>query len=279
MERGKVRTPLQIEADTNIGYLFGNRIFADNYHPNADKWTTSRTLSLTGAVTGSVSWDGSGNASLATTATSDPTLTLSGDVTGSATFTNLGDATLTATVANDSHNHSSSSGDFTVGGNLYVPQYIYHSGDTNTYIHFTLDRLRLVAGGVLFIDMSEGSNDNIDFHTRARFNKSVREQHDTLSGTSVTINLNNSNNFVHDLTGNTTYTFSNPAASGDFVAFTLKIIQGSTARTITWPSSVDWVGGTAPTLSTANDAVDVFVFFTHDGGTTYYGFVAGQDMK
>lgn len=82
-----------------------NRAFHDGYHPNADKWTTARTLSLTGAVTGSASIDGSGNVSLATTATSDPTLTLSGDATGSATFTNLGNATLTVTVADDSHNH------------------------------------------------------------------------------------------------------------------------------------------------------------------------------
>jgi hypothetical protein len=41
-------------------------IFHDGYHPNADKWTDARTLSLTGDVTGSVSWDGSGNASLST---------------------------------------------------------------------------------------------------------------------------------------------------------------------------------------------------------------------
>jgi hypothetical protein len=63
--------PLQLEADTNIGYLFGSRMFADNYHPNADKWTTARTLSLTGDVTGSVSWDGSGNASITTTVADD----------------------------------------------------------------------------------------------------------------------------------------------------------------------------------------------------------------
>ncbi len=43
------------------------RVFNDGYHPNADAWTTSRTLSLTGDVTGSVSWDGSSNASLAAT--------------------------------------------------------------------------------------------------------------------------------------------------------------------------------------------------------------------
>jgi hypothetical protein len=83
-----------------------SQIFHDEYHPNADKWTTARTLTLSGAVTGSASIDGSGNVTLATTATSDPTLTLAGDATGSATFTNLGNATaLTVAVVNDSHTH------------------------------------------------------------------------------------------------------------------------------------------------------------------------------
>jgi hypothetical protein len=81
------------------------KVFHDNYHPNADKWTTARTLTLTGAVTGSASIDGSGNVSLSTAATSDPTLTINGDASGSATFTNLGNATLTLTIADDSHNH------------------------------------------------------------------------------------------------------------------------------------------------------------------------------
>jgi hypothetical protein len=50
------------------GYVNSNqRIFADNYHPNADKWTTARTLSLSGDASGSVSWDGSGNATLSVT--------------------------------------------------------------------------------------------------------------------------------------------------------------------------------------------------------------------
>lgn len=84
------------------GQLFSNtsqRVYADDYHPNADAWTTARTLTLTGAVTGNVSIDGSGNVSLATTATSDPTLTLSGDASGTATFTNLGNATLSVSVS------------------------------------------------------------------------------------------------------------------------------------------------------------------------------------
>ena len=67
---------------SNVGssstYVYGNgkfydgtqhqTIFHDGYHPNADKWTTARTLTvnLSGQAdgSGSVSWDGSGNAVL-----------------------------------------------------------------------------------------------------------------------------------------------------------------------------------------------------------------------
>ena len=51
------------------------RVFNDNYHPNADTWTTARTITLGGDLSGSVSIDGSTN------------------------------VTLNATVADDSHNH------------------------------------------------------------------------------------------------------------------------------------------------------------------------------
>ena len=44
------------------------QIYTSNYHPIADRWSTARTLTLTGSVTGSVSIDGSGNVTLATTA-------------------------------------------------------------------------------------------------------------------------------------------------------------------------------------------------------------------
>ena len=100
----------------------------------------------------------------------------------------------------------------------------------------------------------------------------------TSSSNAATLNLRDGNSFLHDLTENVTYTFSNPAASGKLSMFTLKIIQDSSARTITWPSSVDWAAATAPTLTATNNGVDVFVFFTIDGGTTYYGFTAGQAM-
>jgi len=97
------------------------------------------------------------------------------------------------------------------------------------------------------------------------------------TGTSgaVTINLDTGNNFSTAMAGAVTYTFSNAAGNGTVSSFTLKVVNNGSA--ITWPSSVDWPSGTAPTLS-ASGATDVFVFFTHDGGSTWYGFTAGQGM-
>ena len=43
-------------------------------------------------------------------------------------------------------------GGITIGGNLNVAQYIYHTGDTNTYLTFDSDRIRLVAGGTTKFD-------------------------------------------------------------------------------------------------------------------------------
>ena len=100
----------------------------------------------------------------------------------------------------------------------------------------------------------------------------------TSSSNAATLNLRDGDNFTHTLTENVTYTFSNPASSGKASAFTLKVVQDSTTRTITWPSSVDWAGGTTPTISTDSGAVDYFVFITTDGGTNYYGFTAGQAL-
>lgn len=101
----------------------------------------------------------------------------------------------------------------------------------------------------------------------------------TSSAGAATINCRDGNVFSHTLSEDVTYTFSNAPASGRAFGFTLKVTQDSTARTITWPASVDWPAATAPTLSTGSGEVDVFVFFTTDGGTNWYGFTAGQVLS
>jgi 6-phosphogluconolactonase (cycloisomerase 2 family) len=49
----------------------------------------------------------------------------------------------------------------------------------------------------------------------------------------------------------------------------------ATPSTITWPSSVKWAGGTAPSAP-ASGETDAFTFYSTDGGTSYYGFQAGD---
>ena len=100
------------------------------------------------------------------------------------------------------------------------------------------------------------------------------------TSTTYTIDLTNGNVFELTLTGNCTYTFSNPPGSGIGGSFTLIQKQdGSGSRTVAWPASVDWAGGTGPTISSGANDVDVFTFVTTDAGTTWYGFTAGQDFS
>ena len=91
----------------------------------------------------------------------------------------------------------------------------------------------------------------------------------TSSSNAATINLRDGNVFTHTLSENVTYTFSNPAASGRASAFILKVVQDSSARTITWPGTVDWAAATAPTITATNAGADVFALITVDGGTNY----------
>ena len=87
-----------------------------------------------------------------------------------------------------------------------------------------------------------------------------------------TIDLTLGNSVTATTTGATTWTFSNPTASDELCSFSIKLVNGGSAAQ-TWPTSVDWPAATAPTLTASG--TDVLVFITCDGGTTWYGFVAG----
>lgn len=79
----------------------------------------------------------------------------------------------------------------------------------------------------------------------------------TTSGTTMTVDWNTGGVQVIDLqgaSGNVTLTLSNPMVGGSYA---IKFIQSSTARNVIWPGTVKWPGGIAPTISVANDAIDV----------------------
>lgn len=92
--------------------------------------------------------------------------------------------------------------------------------------------------------------------------------------TSGTVDLSTGNYFAETLAANTTYTFSNP---GDVQSFQMEI-TGASTYTITWPASVQWIAGVAPSAP-GNGETDVFTFVTDDGGTTYIGLQTADNLS
>src|SRR3989344_4083159 len=89
----------------------------------------------------------------------------------------------------------------------------------------------------------------------------------TNAGASYTVDLEGGNSFNLILNAaDCTFTFSNPFSSGTVTTFSLILNQDSTGgRTVTWPSSVIWPGGTTPTLSSVASRFEVFKLPTVNG--------------
>src|SRR3990167_9360889 len=87
-------------------------------------------------------------------------------------------------------------------------------------------------------------------------------------GTDLTANWNNGNKQKVILTAVGSAAFTDPPGAANLV---LRLIQADgTLRTVEWPTSVKWPGGTAPTLTTGTDKIDIVSFY-FTGGTLYYG--------
>jgi hypothetical protein len=94
----------------------------------------------------------------------------------------------------------------------------------------------------------------------------------TATGTgATTINWKLGNKFKFTFGAqNNTFTFTAPTKP---CSLTLMLIQDSVgSRLATWPASVKWPGGTAPTLTTTANAVDI-ISILYDG-TNYFGSAA-----
>jgi hypothetical protein len=104
----------------------------------------------------------------------------------------------------------------------------------------------------------------------------------SISAGVLTLDCSLSNTFAVSLNAAiTSFTVSNIPSSGSYYEFNLEFTADGTARAVTWTFSsvaVKWPGGTAPTLTSTNGKKDTFVFYTYDAGTTWLGFVAGQNL-
>lgn len=101
----------------------------------------------------------------------------------------------------------------------------------------------------------------------------------TISTGQLTLDLSSGNIFNVSLNGNIAImTITNSPSSSFSGSFTLIFTADGTARVVSWTSSIKWPSGNAPALTSTNGKRDIFVFTTTDGGTNYYGFVAGQNI-
>lgn len=73
-----------------------------------------------------------------------------------------------------------------------------------------------------------------------------------------------------------TVTISNAAGSGFGMSISIQITQDSTARTVAWPASFIWEGGTAGTVSTGSGEVDLLVLTSMDNGTTWHATLSNN---
>jgi hypothetical protein len=100
----------------------------------------------------------------------------------------------------------------------------------------------------------------------------------TISSGTLTLNCALGNVFAVSLNAAiTSLTFSNIPTSGNAYGLTLLFVADGTARAVTWPSSIKWSGGVAPTLTSTNAKTDIFVLSTVDGGTVWFAMVGGQN--
>ena len=98
----------------------------------------------------------------------------------------------------------------------------------------------------------------------------------------ATINTQQGTYFSANTTGACTWTFAGGPDSSKATAFTLELTSGggmANTYSQTWPAAVKWAGGSAPTLTQGETKVDVLVFITDDGGTTWRGAVSILDSR
>jgi hypothetical protein len=101
------------------------------------------------------------------------------------------------------------------------------------------------------------------------------------TSTAATVDLSLGTVFTATLTGNCTFTFSNPnGVATTASSFTLILTNDATpSRSIVWPGSVEFSDGTPPARTETAGATDIWFFFTPDGGSTYYGSIPLKNLS
>lgn len=120
--------------------------------------------------------------------------------------------------------------------------------------------------------IDESSTQTLDKKTFKSTSQTVVSNTDD---TTVTFDLADGNVHTLILGGN-----RNLAITGATVGqyFSIELVQdGTGSRTVTWFSTISWVGGVAPTLTTTAGKKDTFMFRVTGTGT-YDGYIVGMNI-
>jgi cytoskeletal protein CcmA (bactofilin family) len=146
--------------------------------------------------------------------------------------------------------------------NIYLARYLYHEGDTDTYIDFVAaNEMRVVTGG----------SENLRFRQNyIQAYENVVGSVETSSKTgSVTPDLQNYNSFVWTLTGN--ITLNNPSTEIAGMSGVFIFIHSGAGRTVSLGTDWETAGGAGLTLSSASGAVDIVPYYVQASGNILLG--------
>jgi hypothetical protein len=280
---------------------------------NVATLNVSGDAEVTGTITGDVTGDVTGNADTASTLATPRTIAIAGATSGSANFdgsTNitittsgltLGGTAVTATGAdiNVLDGASVTTAELNTLDGITASTSELNILDGATLTTAELNTLDGITASTTELNYMDGVTSNVQTQLDSKLDSlstytgdididgelvvtSYNETFSSVSssGGATIVNAETGNVFSHTLSENTTFTFTNPPLSGTAYGFALKIVQDASASgyTVTWPSAVLWPFSFTPTLSDGANEIDQFAFYTHDGGTTWYGFVAGRTL-
>lgn len=242
-------------------------------------------VQFTTTATGVTSVSGTSNKIDVANGTTTPVVTISPTYAGQASITTLGTitsgtwASTTAPIAGTYGGTGVNNGGntITLGGNLAT------SGAFSTTFTVTGNtNVTLPTSGTLITSSALANyallNATNSFGFNEQYQMKLKDYSEAVSALgSVTgatsMNLQNGNVFSATITGATTFSVTNVPATGTCASLSLILINGGSAS-VTWMTGTKWPAGVAPTLTASG--IDVLVFFTVNGGTTWYGNVAGQ---
>ena len=232
----------------------------------ASKLSSSRAFALTGDITGTVDSDLTSGVSIATTLASG--VIANEDVSASAAiaFSKLQDVSATDRLLGRSSAGAGAVEEIacTAAGRALLDDVDAAAQRTTLGVAIGVD-VQAYDADIAKLDTAQS------FTALQTFTSGVTINSPYVEGVTIVpaldIDCSAGNYFTKTVSGDSTFTFSNPVASGSAYAFTLEVQHAS--GVITWPSGVKWSDDTAPLLNTGK--THLFMFTTKDGGARWRG--------